>query len=118
MKPEPEPCGTSSTSSVKASCLHPKAPIFIAHKIELSRANQIESREQPRGEVGDVDDGGGVLLEEPHGGELVGLEPPRGGDDEGGGWVDVGDEERRGKGDGSEDGDDGFEQPTGRRDRR
>lgn len=72
----------------------------------------------PRGEVGDVDDGGGVLLEEPHGGELVGLEPPRGGDDEGGGWVDVGDEERRGKGDGSEDGDDGFEQPTGRRDRR
>lgn len=30
----------------------------------------------PDGEVGDVDDGGGVVLEEAHGGELVGLETP------------------------------------------
>lgn len=51
------------------------------------------------GEVGDVDDGGSVLLEEADGGELVGLELPRWGDDEGGGGVDVGDEEGDGEGD-------------------
>jgi len=40
-------------------------------------------------------------LEEANGGELVGLELPRRGDDEGGGGVGVGDEESEGEGEGS-----------------
>lgn len=61
------------------------------------------------GEVGDVDDGRSVLLEEADGGELVGLELPRWGDDERGGGVDVGYEEGDGEGDRGADEEDGVE---------
>jgi hypothetical protein len=50
----------------------------------------------PDGEVGDVDDGGCVLLEEAHGGELVRLQLPRRGYDERGGRAGVAEDERRG----------------------
>ena len=50
----------------------------------------------PHGEVGDVDDGGRVLLEEAHGGELVRLQLPRRGDHERGGRAGVAEDQRRG----------------------
>jgi hypothetical protein len=50
----------------------------------------------PDGEVGDVDNGGCVLLEEAHHGELVRLQLPRRGYDERGGRTGVADDERRG----------------------
>jgi len=50
----------------------------------------------PHGEVGDVDDGGRVLLEEAHGGELVRLQLPRRGDHERGGRACVAEDQRRG----------------------
>ena len=50
----------------------------------------------PDGEVGDVDNGGCVLLEEAHRGELVCLQLPRRGYDERGGRAGVAEDERRG----------------------
>jgi hypothetical protein len=49
----------------------------------------------PHGEVSDVDDGGRVILEEAHCGELVGLQLPRRGHHERGGRAGVAEDQRR-----------------------
>lgn len=83
----------------------------IATRIRIStrekKKRQAEEDERggflPHGEVGNVDDGGRVLLEEAHGGELVGLQLPRRGDDERGGGAGVA-EDQRGRGEGDDEG--------------
>lgn len=109
-KPDPEPCGTSNTSKVKASCLKP------TNTHHLKEEKLVEEREVggaietvPGSEIGDVNNRGSVLLEKPNRSELVRLQLPLRRDHESRGRIHIGDEQGESESKGGAENEQGIE---------